>query len=182
MTPKRSGCPKSQQIREMPRAKTVLAISSNKVVVVPKTKLKPPDYSSFLRIRGTPQHKTTSVAFIRRGRGGLPKDDREAVRLFKLAADQGNATGQANLGLAYLGGLGGLLKDERKAVRLFKLSADQGNSRGQANLGYAYERALGGLPKDEHEAVRLYKLAADQGNAAAQSFLARVNGAPPAPK
>ena len=116
------------------------------------------------------------------GGGGLPKDDREAVRLFKLASDQGSATGQANLGLAYLGGLGGLLKDEREAVRLFRLAADQGNSRGQVNLGYAYERALGGLAKDEHEAARLYKLAADQGNAAAQSFLARVNGAPPAPK
>jgi TPR repeat protein len=68
----------------------------------------------------------------------MPKDDREAVRLFQLAADQGSAAGQANLGLAYLGGLGGLLKDEREAVRLFKLSADQGNSRGQANLGFAH--------------------------------------------
>jgi TPR repeat protein len=25
------------------------------------------------------------------GRGGLPKDDREAARLYKLAADHGNA-------------------------------------------------------------------------------------------
>jgi TPR repeat protein len=49
------------------------------------------------------------------------------VRLFKLAADQGSATAQANLGLAHLGGLGGLSKDEREAVRLFRLSADQGN-------------------------------------------------------
>src|SRR5258706_13390034 len=72
-TPNRSGCTKSQQTREMPRAKTVLAISLNKVVVVPKTILKPPDYSSFPRIRGTPQHKTTSVAFIRRGAVGCPK-------------------------------------------------------------------------------------------------------------
>jgi TPR repeat protein len=156
--------------------------NGTKVVVVPKTILKPLDYSSFLRIRGTPQHKTTSVAFYQTGRGGLPKDDREAVRLFKLAADQGAAAGQASLGLACLSGLGGMLKDEREAVRLFKLSADQGNALGQVNLGFAYERALGGLPKDEREAVRLYKLAADQGNAAAQSSLARVNGARPAPK
>ena len=34
------------------------------------------------------------------GIGGLPKDDREAVRLFKLAADQGHARGQHNLGAA----------------------------------------------------------------------------------
>ena len=31
------------------------------------------------------------------GRGGLPKDDREAARLYKLAADQGNAYAQAGL-------------------------------------------------------------------------------------
>ena len=33
------------------------------------------------------------------GRGGLPKDDREAGRLYKLAADQGDADGQVNLGV-----------------------------------------------------------------------------------
>jgi hypothetical protein len=47
--------------------------NGTKVVVVPKTILKPLDYSNFLRIRGTPQHKTTSVAFIRRGAVGCPK-------------------------------------------------------------------------------------------------------------
>jgi TPR repeat protein len=31
------------------------------------------------------------------GRGGLPKDDREAARLYKLAADQGNTIAQTNL-------------------------------------------------------------------------------------
>jgi len=38
------------------------------------------------------------------GRGGLPKDDHEAARLYKLAADQGNANGQANLGFFYATG------------------------------------------------------------------------------
>jgi TPR repeat protein len=28
------------------------------------------------------------------GRGGLPKDDREAVRLYELSGDQGNAMAQ----------------------------------------------------------------------------------------
>ena len=31
------------------------------------------------------------------GRGGLPKDDREAARLYKLAADRGNTIAQAAL-------------------------------------------------------------------------------------
>ena len=64
------------------------------------------------------------------GRGWVPKDDREAARLFKLAADEGNASGQANLGFFYEDGRGGLPKDDGEAARLFKLSADQGNAIG----------------------------------------------------
>jgi TPR repeat protein len=60
--------------------------------------------------------------------GGLPKDDRDAARLYKLAADQGNALGQLNLGLFYESGRGGLEKDEREAARLYRLAADQGNA------------------------------------------------------
>jgi TPR repeat protein len=36
--------------------------------------------------------------FYKQGRGGLPKDDRQAARLYKLAADQRNAFAQVNLG------------------------------------------------------------------------------------
>ena len=70
----------------------------------------------------------------RDGRGGLAKNDREAVRLYKLAADQGNAGGQTGLGFFYETGRGGLAKDDREATRLFKLSADQGNEYAQAAL------------------------------------------------
>ena len=62
------------------------------------------------------------------GAGGLPKDECEAARLFKLAADQGNAQAQANLGTFYRDGRGGLPKDAREADRLFKLAADRGNT------------------------------------------------------
>ncbi len=92
----------------------------------------------------------------------------ETARPQKLSADQGNAQGQANLGVLYEKGLGGLAKDEREAARLYKLSADQGNARGQVNLGVFYHKGLGGLAKDEREAARLYKLAADQGDAQGQ--------------
>jgi TPR repeat protein len=68
------------------------------------------------------------------GFGGLEKDDREAARLHKLAADQGNARGQANLGVFYEQGRGGLAKDEREAARLYKLAADQGSEYAQNAL------------------------------------------------
>jgi TPR repeat protein len=47
------------------------------------------------------------VAPIGAGVGGLPKDDREVARLDKLAAGQGNAPAQVNLGDFYENGLAG---------------------------------------------------------------------------
>jgi TPR repeat protein len=102
-----------------------------------------------------------SAAFVR-------KDHREAARLYRLAADQGNADGQSHLGELYWFGQGGLPKDEREAARLFRLAADQGDAGSQNDLGFLYEHSGGGLPKNEREAARLYRLAADQGNAGGQ--------------
>jgi TPR repeat protein len=99
----------------------------------------------------------------------------EEVRREKLAADRGEAWGQANLGVSYRDGRGGLPKYDREAARLFKLAADQGNAAGQANLGFFYENGRGGLPKDDREAARLYKLSADQGSATGQANLGVFN-------
>src|SRR5580693_5181042 len=76
--------------------------------------------------------------FYSKGRSGLPKDDREAARLFKLAADQGNAFAQVYLGRFYALGRGGLPKDDCEAARLYKLAADQGHAYGQESLGFFY--------------------------------------------
>jgi TPR repeat protein len=97
-----------------------------------------------------------------------PKDEGDAARLYKLAADRGDADAQVNLGFSYSQGLGGLAKDEREAARLYKLAADQGNAFAQVQLGFFYSQGLGGLAKDERNAARLYELAADQGNAWAE--------------
>src|SRR6266700_3891596 len=91
-----------------------------------------------------------------------PPDERELARLYRVAADQGIAAGQAGLAAAYATGRGGLPKNEEEAVRLYKLAADQGNAAAQAGLGSFYAAGSGGLSKDEREVVRLYKLAADQ--------------------
>ena len=73
--------------------------------------------------------------FYANGRGGLAKDEREAARLFRLAADQGYVLAQYNLGIFYQNGRGGLAKDEREAARLYKLAADQGYAAAQTNSG-----------------------------------------------
>jgi TPR repeat protein/uncharacterized membrane protein len=121
--------------------------------------------------RGDAASQNELGTWYENGSGGLAKDDREAARLYKLAADQGDAEGQANLGFFYRNGRGGLTKDDREAARLYKLAADQGNSNAQTNLGFFYETGRGGLAKDDREAARLYKLAADQGNARGQANL-----------
>ncbi len=97
----------------------------------------------------------------------------EAARLYKLAADQGYAAAQYNLGVFYESGRGGLAKNDQEAARLFKLAADQGYAAAQNNLGRFHESGRGGLAKSDQEATRLYKLAADQGLAAAQYNLGR---------
>jgi TPR repeat protein len=64
---------------------------------------------------------------------GLPEDLTEAARLFKLAADQGDAGAQFNLGVVYANG-DGVPQDLTKAARLIKLAADQGFAEAITNL------------------------------------------------
>jgi TPR repeat protein len=60
-------------------------------------------------------------------RGDVDKDEKEAVLLYRKAADQGDANGQHSLGVMYLNGTGGLAKDETEAARWFRKAADQGH-------------------------------------------------------
>ena len=100
------------------------------------------------------------------GRNGKLQDYGMAVKYYRLAADQGDAPAQSNLGYCYEFGKG-VAQDAKEAVRLYRLAADQGNAVAQKNLGYCYEFGKG-VPQDYKEAVRLYRLAADQGFADAQ--------------
>lgn len=120
---------------------------------------------------GNPLAASNLGALYAEGRGSLPRDDREAARLFKTAAEKGVAAAQSNLGSFYQNGRGGLPKDDLEAARLYKLAAAQGFAAAQNALGNFYHSGRGGLPKDDVEAARLYKLAADQGHASAQTNL-----------
>ena len=155
------------------RARIIAAIL-RKGVMARRPSSVPPDPLADLRARAARGEAAAQADLgykYEMGLDGLAKDEREAVRLYKLAADQGESWGQNNLGALYADGLGGLPKDEREAARLYKLAADRGNAAGQTNLGAFYADGRGGLPKDEREAARLYKLAADQGDAWGQSNL-----------
>ena len=100
----------------------------------------------------------------------MAKDEREAVRWYRLAADQGLAVAQFNLGFAFANGTG-VAKDDSEAVRWFRLAAaDHGLASAQYNLGCSFQNGVG-VPVDHSEALRLYRLAEQQGNAAATSNL-----------
>ena len=99
----------------------------------------------------------------------MAKDEKEAVKWYTKAADQGLARGQCNLGVCYDNGTG-VAKDEKEAVKWYTKAAEQGYTRAQLYLGISYQNGTGVI-KDEKEAVKWYTKAAEQGNADAECNL-----------
>jgi TPR repeat protein len=99
----------------------------------------------------------------------VPKDEAEAVRWYRKAAEQGYAEAQNDLGVAYQDGRG-VPKDYAEAVHWYRKAAEQGFAEAQFALGSAFGSGEG-VPKDEAEAVRWYRKAAEQGHVAAQARL-----------
>lgn len=97
------------------------------------------------------------------------KDYIEAVRWYRMAADQGDAKALNCLAMRYQTGQG-VTKDEKKAFELIKRSADQGFNKAQNNLGDCY-RFGEGVEVDFQEAIKMYILAAQQKNIGAHISL-----------
>jgi hypothetical protein len=111
-------------------------------------------------------------AFYYEGYGGVAKDYAEAVRLYSLAAEQGHAAAQNNLGGMFGNGQG-VARDYAEAARLYSLAAAQGNAYAQYYLGVVFSKGHG-VAQDRAEAIRWYRLAAAQGHADAQANLKRL--------
>ncbi len=94
---------------------------------------------------------------------GVPQNDAEATRWYRLAADQGHAGAQHNLGSKYDNGMG-VPEDDAEAVRWYRLAAEQGHWEAQFRLGRMYDNGTG-IARNDTQAVRWYRLAADQGHA-----------------
>ena len=67
------------------------------------------------------------------GHGGVAQDYAEAARLYRLAAAQGHAGAQNNLGGMFDHGQG-VAKDRAEAIRWYRLAAAQGNAIAQSSL------------------------------------------------
>jgi len=97
---------------------------------------------------------------------GVPQDDAEAVKWYRLAAEQGYADAQLNLGAKYAVGKA-VPQDYAEAVKWFRLAAEQGYANAQHNLGVMYTKGQG-VPQDYAAAAKWFRLAAEQGDAQAQ--------------
>ena len=64
---------------------------------------------------------------------GVPQDDKEAVKWYRLAAEQGVADAQSNLGFMYAHGRG-VPQDVKEAVKWWQLAAEQGNADARKNI------------------------------------------------
>ncbi len=100
---------------------------------------------------------------------GVAKDEVEAVRWFKNAAESGHGSGMFNFGLALSEGRG-VEKDEVEAVRWFRRSAEAGDALGKGSLGTMLLEGRG-TAKDEVEAARWLREAAAAGDALAMNNL-----------
>ncbi len=92
------------------------------------------------------------------GRGGV-RDDSEAVRWFRRAADLGLGEAQYNLGVMYAHGRG-VERDPYEAARWFRVAAENGVAEAQYNLGTFYGLGIG-VPRDERLAAEWLRRAAD---------------------
>jgi serine/threonine protein kinase len=111
-------------------------------------------------------------------RNYLARLDREkqsaeaARREASLAAHQGNADAQFQLGQRYAGGLD-VKRDKKEALQWFKKAAAQGHAPAQLALGRAYEKGEG-TNKSLSSAQKWYAKAAAQHAQHAEKRLARV--------
>ncbi len=103
---------------------------------------------------------------------GVPKDLVEAVRWYRLSAEQGNAQAQFALAEMYKNG-DGVERSLPEALRWYRKAADQGNPGAQLLLGVLYESGTG-VAVDFAEAARWYRLSANGGDARAQLLLANL--------
>ena len=99
-----------------------------------------------------------------RGEGVL-KNLPESARLYRIAAEMGEATAQYYLGMCLQRGEG-VSFNPVEAFTWFKRAADSGNAVAQCKVGYALENGLG-VPEDKAAGVVYYRRAADQGHATA---------------
>ena len=102
----------------------------------------------------------------------LEGKDKEALKWYRMAANQGDADAQYRVAVHYAYG-SGVDKNLAEAVRWYRMAANQGDMYAQYEIGCCYE-AGNGVEQDIDEAVRWYELAAEKGCELAQYRLGEL--------
>jgi hypothetical protein len=102
----------------------------------------------------------------------VPQDYAEAVRWYRLAAEQGYDVAQFRLGFIYDNGQG-VPQDYAEAVRWFRLAAEQGIAGAQVNLGAMYNNGQG-VPQDIVLAHMWFNIASANGSENATKIRATI--------
>ena len=100
---------------------------------------------------------------------GVPQSDKEAVKWYRKAAEQGDADAQSNLDFMY-DNVQGVPQSDKEAVKWYRKAAEQGKAGAQCNLGFMFKYGRG-VPQSNIEASKWYRKAAEQGDVIAQSNL-----------
>jgi TPR repeat protein len=103
---------------------------------------------------------------------GVPKDLKEAMRLYRVGAEKGSTLAMNAIG-ALNAGLMGYAADSAEALRWFRRAAEGGSPLAMVNLGAAYMEARG-VAKDEQEAVRWFRKAAEMREPSGMRFLGQA--------
>jgi TPR repeat protein len=106
------------------------------------------------------------------GLGGMSRNELEAARWWRIAADGGDPRGQNDFAWMLSNGRG-VPQDYAQAARYYRLAANQNHMGAQNDLGLMYEEGLG-VPQDSAEAFRLYTAAAENGSGLGFFNLARM--------
>ncbi|MBZ5672532.1 MAG: sel1 repeat family protein, partial [Acidobacteriia bacterium] len=99
----------------------------------------------------------------------------EAVKWYRLAAEQGEPRGAYGLGVRYITGQG-VGRDYSEAEKWLRVAAEGGHGDAAYNLGLLYLRHLPGQTgsPDETQATKYFRMAADQGIGDGQCYLGKM--------
>ena len=117
---------------------------------------------------GDPKACNTLGVWYEKGKHSLPKDPKEAVHWYTMAAGGGNALAMHNLGDCYRDGIG-VEKDENEAAQWYNKAIKVGNPIGYEDLGNLYLKQ-----GKRDEARAMYQKAAAAGRASAKKKLAEM--------
>jgi TPR repeat protein len=111
---------------------------------------------------------------------GVSRDAKQALALYKQAAQAGVALGATNAGFIYEFGGDGIARDAQEAVRWYTQAAQAGDGQGAYDLATHYEMGTG-IARDWAEATKWYEFAETHGvpDGYAAEGLLWANASPP---